>query len=82
MRPRIQRAERAYTANGADGAQEGRPFRPSYNREERGFGGEQRSYGGAQRPYRSYQPVRTIIGRGDMPTEKEAITAMAVSGSE
>lgn len=56
MRPRIQRAERAYTANGADGAQEGRPFRPSYNREERGFGGEQRSYGGAQRPYRSYQP--------------------------
>ena len=24
-------------------------------------------------------PVRTIIGRGDMPTEKEAITAMAVS---
>ena len=56
MRPRIQRAERAYTANGVDGAQEGRPFRPSYNREERGFGGEQRSYGGAQRPYRSYQP--------------------------
>ena len=56
MRPRIQRAERAYTANGADGAQEGRPFRPSYNREERGFGGEQRSYGSGQRPYRSYQP--------------------------
>lgn len=56
MRPRIQRAERAYTANGADGAQEGRSFRPSYNREERGFGGEQRSYGGGQRPYRSYQP--------------------------
>ena len=49
MRPRIQRAERAYTANGADGAQEGRPFRPSYNREDR-------SYGGGQRPYRSYQP--------------------------
>ena len=56
MRPRIQRVERAYTANGADGAQEGRPFRPSYNREDRGFGGEQRSYGGGQRPYRSYQP--------------------------
>ena len=56
MRPPIQRAERAYTANGADGAQEGRPFRPSYNREERGFGGEQRSYGSGQRPYRSYQP--------------------------
>ena len=56
MRPRIQRAERAYTANGADGAQEERPFRPSYNREDRGFGGEQRSYGGGQRPYRSYQP--------------------------
>lgn len=56
MRPRIQRAERAYTANSADGAQEGRPFRPSYNREERGFGGEQRSYGSGQRPYRSYQP--------------------------
>ena len=37
-------------------AQEGRPFRPSYNREDRGFGGEQRSYGGGQRPYRSYQP--------------------------
>lgn len=29
---------------------------PSYNREERGFGGEQRSYGSGQRPYRSYQP--------------------------
>lgn len=56
MRPRIQRAERAYTANGADGTQEGRPFRPSYNREDRGFGGEQRGYGGGQRPYRSYQP--------------------------
>ena len=56
MRPRIQRAERAYTANGADGAQEGRPFRPSYNREDRGFGGEQRSDGGGQCPYRSYQP--------------------------
>ena len=47
---------RAYTANGADGAQEGRPFRPSYNREDRGFGSEQRSYGSGQRPYRSYQP--------------------------
>ena len=45
-----------YDDNGADGAQEGRPFRPSYNREERGFGGEQRSYGSGQRPYRSYQP--------------------------
>lgn len=56
MRPRIQWAERAYTANGADGAQEGRPFRPSYNREDRGFGSEQRSYGSGQRPYRSYQP--------------------------
>lgn len=56
MRSRIQRAERAYTVNRTDGVQEGRPFRPSYNREERGFGGEQHGYGDAQRPYRSYQP--------------------------
>ena len=44
MRPRIQRAERAYSANGADGAQERRPYRPSFNREGRNAGGEQRPY--------------------------------------
>ncbi len=54
-RPRIQRAQRAYTANGSNGTQEGRPYRPSYNREERTYGGE--------RPYRSYQP-RQDYNRG------------------
>lgn len=53
MRPRIQRAERAYMANDADDTQERRFFRPSYNREERG---EQHGYTGVQRPYRNYQP--------------------------
>ncbi len=47
-RPRVQRAERAYSADGANGSQTGRPYRPAYNREER--------YGNEQRPYRSYQP--------------------------
>ncbi len=54
-RPRIQRVQRAYTANGSNGTQEGRPYRPSYNREERTYGGE--------RPYRSYQP-RQDYNRG------------------
>lgn len=44
MRPRIQRAERAYSANGADSTQERRPYRPAFNREGRGYGGEQRPY--------------------------------------
>lgn len=30
MRPRIQRIERAYSANGTQGAQQGRPYRPNY----------------------------------------------------
>lgn len=54
MRPRIQRAERAYSADGSMGTQEGRPYRPVYNREERGTG--------AGRPYRPYQP-RTDYNR-------------------
>ena len=55
-RPRIQRAQRAYTANGSNGTQEGRSYRPSYNREER-------TYGGNERPYRSYPP-RQDYNRG------------------
>lgn len=57
MRPRIQRVERAYTADGSKGVQEGRPYRSSYNREERtGMGNE--------RPYRTYQP-RSDYNRGE-----------------
>lgn len=46
-RPRVQRVERAYSADGANGTQTGRPYRPSFNRDE---------HNGEQRSYRNYQP--------------------------
>lgn len=47
-RPRVQRAERAYSADGVNGTQTGRPYRPAFNRDEHN--------GNEQRPFRSYQP--------------------------